>query len=244
MKTRLSRSEWSKTPYARSEAKNPDAAIQSLLAKYGIADIQWTQGRGPEGRRAVMLRFVMKEKPYRIMVESLDAEASEDERLIQVKRVIYFYLKSTLEVANNFITPEEALFAFLELPGWADGVRGGASAHGQAHGAGLFAADASTGEGMTPASLTLAAISAISALVAALAAAVLIVRGRGAEREALRAKVARLEGRVAELQEKVEDLRGVMRVAEALAAAKVRYRYRVRDDLRAERASRAKGKVT
>jgi hypothetical protein len=116
MKTRLSRSEWSKTPYARSEAKNPDAAIQSLLAKYGIADIQWTQGRGPEGRRAVMLRFVMKEKPYRIMVESLDAEASEDERLIQVKRVIYFYLKSTLEVANNFITPEEALFAFLELP--------------------------------------------------------------------------------------------------------------------------------
>jgi membrane protein implicated in regulation of membrane protease activity len=73
---------------------------------------------------------------------------------------------------------------------------------------------------MTPASLTLAAISAISALVAALAAAVLIVRGRGAEREALRAKVARLEGRVAELQEKVEDLRGVMRVAEALAAAK------------------------
>jgi hypothetical protein len=94
---------------------------------------------------------------------------------------------------------------------------------------------------MTPASLTLASLSA---LAGAVAAAALIVRGRGAERQALRAKVARLEGRVAELKRAAEDLRGMLRVAEALVAAKERYGYRVRDDLRAGRASRAKGKVT
>jgi hypothetical protein len=116
MTRHLSRSEWTRTPYAKSQAANPDAAIQSLLAKYGVRDIQWTADNGPNGRRAFQLRFVLKSKGYKIMLESLDAEASEDELNRQIKRAIFFYPKSVLEVANVFITPEEALFAFLELP--------------------------------------------------------------------------------------------------------------------------------
>jgi hypothetical protein len=113
---RLSRTEWAKTPYARSEAKNPDASITSLLAKYGIEDHQFAQGKGANGRRAVLLRFVMNGRAYRIALETLDADATPEELTVQVKRVTYYYLKSVLEMSNIFISVEEALFAFMELP--------------------------------------------------------------------------------------------------------------------------------
>jgi hypothetical protein len=112
----LSRGQWAKTPYARSSAGNPDGAIQSLLAKYGVRDVQWTTGAGPNGRRACQLRFVYRQKGYRIFLECLDADASEDELLRQVKRAVYYYLKSLLEMAGVFFSAEELLYAYLELP--------------------------------------------------------------------------------------------------------------------------------
>lgn len=116
MTEKLSRSAWRKTPYAASSAQNPDAAIHALLGKYGVTEVQWTVGTGEHGRPACMLRFILGGKGYRIMLEALDADAGADERLKQIKRAIFHYLKSTLEISQVFFTPEEALFAFLELP--------------------------------------------------------------------------------------------------------------------------------
>lgn len=111
----MTRSEWLKTPYAGTEAKDPDRAIQQLLDKYGVRDIQWTIGTGPEGRRAAMLRFILDGKGYRLMLETLEADAKEIELLRQVKRAIFYTLKAALESAR-FFGPEKTLFAFLELP--------------------------------------------------------------------------------------------------------------------------------
>src|SRR5688572_12686126 len=98
----MKRSEWAKTPYAKSMAQDPDAAIQKLLTKYGITETQWTTGSGPNGRPAVMLRFSLKGKGYRMMLETLDAEADRTELLRQIKRALFFYLKSTLEASQLF----------------------------------------------------------------------------------------------------------------------------------------------
>jgi hypothetical protein len=114
---KLSRSEWAKTPYAKSEARNPDAAILALLAKYGVVEVMNAQYRGPNGRLAFGVRFVLRGKPYRIALEVLNAEAKPEELCVQVKRAIYHYLKSLLEVTGLFISTEQALFAHLELSG-------------------------------------------------------------------------------------------------------------------------------
>lgn len=113
---KMKRSDWLGTPYAKSSAGNADADIENLLAKYKAVDFQWTQGRGPMGRRAVMLRFVLKGHTYRINIETLDADAEDRELLLQAKRAMYWMLKSTLEAATVFFKPEEVLFSFLELP--------------------------------------------------------------------------------------------------------------------------------
>jgi len=64
-----------------------------------------------------MLRFVLRDKTYRIGLETLDvADVKEHELLLQIKRAVYYFVKSQLEIATVFWTPEEALFAFLELP--------------------------------------------------------------------------------------------------------------------------------
>ena len=114
---KLTRAQWLKTPYAKSEARDPDGAIRALLGKYGVRDVQWTEAGGPSGRPACMLRFILKGKTYRVMIESLDAQADAGELLKQVKRAIYFMLKSTLEITGVFCSAEQALFAWLELPG-------------------------------------------------------------------------------------------------------------------------------
>lgn len=114
----MTRSEWSrKTPYANSEAQNPDGAIQALLAKYGVVQTQWTTGIGLQGRPAIELRFVLKGKGYRMALETLEAEVPPASLLLQVKRALFYYLKSVLEVSTLFFSSEELLFAFLELPG-------------------------------------------------------------------------------------------------------------------------------
>lgn len=107
---------WKQTPYAKTKANNPDGDIEKLLAKYKAIDFQWTQGRGPMGRRAVMLRFVLKGHTYRINIETLDADAEDRELMLQAKRAMFWMLKSTLEAATVFFKPEEVLFSFLELP--------------------------------------------------------------------------------------------------------------------------------
>jgi hypothetical protein len=115
-KRKLRRGEWGRTPYAGSEASRTEDAVANLVAKYNVTCFQWTQGRGPNGRPAIAFRFELNGKTYRVMIETLDAEAKSDELLTQVKRVIYYYLKSALEMATVFVPMEKSLFAFLELP--------------------------------------------------------------------------------------------------------------------------------
>ncbi len=109
--------EWQDTPYANTDAKDTDKNIDWLMEKYGVQERQWTQTRGPNGRPAFMLRFNLRDRTYRIALEVLDAPQVEmSKRIKQIKRVIYWTLKNALETTQVFFTPEEALFAFLELP--------------------------------------------------------------------------------------------------------------------------------
>lgn len=114
--TTLSRSQWRKTAYSGSSASNTEQHLERLLHKHGIVEYQWTQGRGPSGRMAMHLRFVLKEKPYRLTVETLDADAPVEELVLQAKRALFHFTKSALEMATTFFPPEQVLFAFLELP--------------------------------------------------------------------------------------------------------------------------------
>lgn len=113
---RMLRSDWNKTPYAGSTAANADTAVTSLLEKYGVKEYQWTRGLGPNGRSAVMLRWNHKGKTYRIMIETLWADAPADDLIRQAYRAMFYYLKSTLEMAGVFFPLDTSLFAFLELP--------------------------------------------------------------------------------------------------------------------------------
>lgn len=112
---RMSRSEWVKTPYAKSTARDPDGAILALLAKYKIITVQTTHGKGINGRPAFQLRFMMNDRAYCITREVLDADAHPDELMRQMKRGVYHRLKVTLEETTLF-PAEEVLFPYLELP--------------------------------------------------------------------------------------------------------------------------------
>jgi hypothetical protein len=113
----MSRSEWRKTPYAASDARDPDKSIRDLLRKYAVADIQSTETTGPQGRPAFQVRFILRGKTYCVPVETLEADAGPDELLKQAKRAVYHMLKAMLEAAEVFWPAEQALFAFLEVPG-------------------------------------------------------------------------------------------------------------------------------
>ncbi len=112
---KMTRTEWSKTPYAKSEAKDADGAILTLLTKYKVALTQITHGVGAGGRPCVQVRFKLGERVYAITREALNADVQPDLLLKQVKRALYHRLKVTLEEAVIF-PPEEALFPYLELP--------------------------------------------------------------------------------------------------------------------------------
>jgi hypothetical protein len=111
---RMQRKAWLKSPYAKSQAQNPDGALYTLLERYGVKSYELGQGEGPGGRRAVRLRVELKGAVYRFLLECLDAEASEEELIRQVKRALFYQLKSVLELASVFFPLEEALFAFRE----------------------------------------------------------------------------------------------------------------------------------
>lgn len=113
--SRLTRSEWLKTPYAASEAKDPDKAIRDLLVKRRVVDIQTTETTGPNGRPAYQIRFRLEGKVYRIGMEVLDASnVTAHELTRQAKRAVFFLLKSALEFATVFAPLEQVLFAYLE----------------------------------------------------------------------------------------------------------------------------------
>ncbi len=110
----LTKGEWGKTPYAKTTAKNPQQAIQTILSKHEIYTCQFTMGL-IDGVSAFEVRFQHKEKPYRIRLKVLDADASREELLRQIQRVMFHYLKSMLELSGIFFTPEELFFGHLEL---------------------------------------------------------------------------------------------------------------------------------
>ena len=112
----MRKSDWLKTPYANTQAQNSEKDLSRLFEKYAIEQYQFSRGI-INGRPGFMVRFVMNDKPYRFKLESLDVEDVTDEKLIsQLKRVLYFQLKSLFETSTVFLTPEEVLFSFLELP--------------------------------------------------------------------------------------------------------------------------------
>lgn len=111
----MGRGAWDRTPYSSGKAKTPDASITTLLEKYGVVEHQITNHRGPNGRPAITVRFVLRGRGYRFSIETLDAKDIEPEKLVkQVKRVIYWTLKPTLETLLVFMPPEQALLPFLE----------------------------------------------------------------------------------------------------------------------------------
>lgn len=112
----MKKTEWMKTPYAGTQAQNTEKDFSRLFEKYKIEQYQYSRGV-VDGRPAFQVRFVLNDKPYRFKLETLIVEDVADEKLIsQLKRVLFFQLKSLLETATVFMTPEELLFSFLELP--------------------------------------------------------------------------------------------------------------------------------
>ena len=111
----MEKSAWLKSPYATSEVKDPDRAIEALLGKYGVINIQTTSCNGPNGRSAYQIRFQLKDRVYRIGMEVLDVRGVETRRLVrQVKRAVYHFLKPALEFATIFAPLDQVLFGFVE----------------------------------------------------------------------------------------------------------------------------------
>ena len=112
----MKKSEWLKTPYANTQAQNTEKNFSRLFEKYEITQYQYSRGV-IDGVAAFQVRFVINDKPYKFKLGVLDVLDVSDEKLIeQLKRVLYFQLKSILETSTIFLTPEELLFSFLELP--------------------------------------------------------------------------------------------------------------------------------
>jgi len=111
----MRKSDWLKTPYANTQAHNTEKDFSRLFEKYGVEQYQYSRGV-VDGRPAFQVRFVINERPYRFKLKTLEVPDVPDEKLIsQLKRVLYFQLKSILETSTIFLTPEELLFSFLEL---------------------------------------------------------------------------------------------------------------------------------
>lgn len=113
---------WRRTPYADTEAKETEKDITRLFEKYSVKAFQFTQGVGPAGRPAWSVRFVFNGRTYKAGLEVLDvhgyAQSLHEQLLRQVKRLIYWRLKTGLEMVGIF-SPEQVFFDWLEL---ADGV--------------------------------------------------------------------------------------------------------------------------
>ncbi len=120
----LSRQEWLKTPYANSDARDPDRSISDLFRKYAVTTFTVFQQPGPSQRPGFGVRFVMGGLCYVIAMETLDVRPRRDERpvdpvklLTQVKRAVYYTLKTALETSSVFISSKQLLLPFLESGG-------------------------------------------------------------------------------------------------------------------------------
>lgn len=112
----MGRGAWERTPYAKTDAKNPDSAVNKLLDKYLIRQRQWTEDIGPNGRLRLTLQFIGDGKTYRIGLEVLDVTGVDEDQLArQIKRVIFWTLKPLLENAVVFGNKgrEKLLLPFL-----------------------------------------------------------------------------------------------------------------------------------
>lgn len=108
--------QWSQTPYAKTKAGDPDQALTALLEKYGVTVHQISQVVWSHGRPAIVLRFMLRQSAFRIGLEILDApDVDLKARVKQVKRAIYWMLKTRLEESAVFGTPEELMCGWLEL---------------------------------------------------------------------------------------------------------------------------------
>jgi hypothetical protein len=113
---KLTRREWLRLPYAKSAAKDADGAIVALLLKYKT-EYRALESGSIDGRPVFQVRFTLRGKAYRVrLLGLLTAGVSEEELLLQAKRAVYHHLKTALEQAEVFFSPEETLFAFRELP--------------------------------------------------------------------------------------------------------------------------------
>lgn len=111
---RMTKTDWLKTPYARSESRT-DSQLMALLERYKITTHQITNHLGPNGRPAITLRFIFRGKAYRISGEVMDVDRAEPSALIhQTKRWIHWYLKCLLELVGFFGPAEQLLLGFLE----------------------------------------------------------------------------------------------------------------------------------
>jgi len=113
----ISKQQWAATPYAGTQAQDPERDVHRLLEKYRVTERQWTHCRGANGRPLVALVFNLRGKAYRVAFEVLDCPAVDvAQRERQIVRVIYWTLKTALEAANIFLPTEKALMPYLILP--------------------------------------------------------------------------------------------------------------------------------
>lgn len=112
----MNRTEWKRTPYAMTEAKNSERDLSKMFEKYGVTQYSFARGISNDGP-AYQVRFVLNEKPYKMMLEGLGADnVKEEEKIAQIQRVLYYQIKSMFELSTVFLTAEQVFFSFLELP--------------------------------------------------------------------------------------------------------------------------------
>lgn len=114
----LSVAAWHKTPYAGTDVRDPDRAIQDLLGRYGVTSTSFTTvpAAADPARTVYHVVFVLAGKTYRVSVTTLDARVEPPRLLAQAKRAAYHALKSLLEMSRVFMAPEQVLFPFLVFP--------------------------------------------------------------------------------------------------------------------------------
>lgn len=114
----MERSAWLKTPYANTKARDPDSAIVSLLERYKIAQHSITHDTGTSGRPGFGVRFKFDGLWYVIAFETLEVKGVEARLLLaQVKRIVFYTIKTVLEAGTVFMSTRKLLLPFLEVQG-------------------------------------------------------------------------------------------------------------------------------
>lgn len=113
----MDRRAWLRTPYATTNAQDPDAAVVKLLGKYSIAKFS-TIHDTIAGRPGYGVRFQLNGLWYVVAFPTMDVKQVEPYQLLrQIKRLVFYTLKSLLETSSVFMPPEQLLLPFLEVNG-------------------------------------------------------------------------------------------------------------------------------